>query len=197
MKSSILIINYLSVKGADVKQDHKMKRFVCFFMFISVLFICLSACKKGDDLFDGEVEIDKEAFNNTKTKWEQLNIKDYTFDCSFGDASYSNATHTVVVRNGVVHEITPEPGNMYEFEYLKIFSGRNLTIDNLLREIESLITNPYLSSAKDWFCYEINAIYDATYHYPKNVVFKYGQEDGNSFIVIPYVIVNITRFEAE
>jgi len=179
-----------------------MKRLVSYFLLTGVLALSLSSCNKGgDDLFDGEVEIDKEAFYNTKTKWEQLNIKDYTFDCSFGNANHSNVTHTVVVRNGVVHEITPEPGNIYEFEYLKIFFGRNLTIDNLLREIESLIINPYLSSAKDLFCHEINAIYDATYHYPKKVVFSFGQEgkdkDGYYFIQAPDVIVNITRFEVE
>ena len=158
----------------------------------------LSSCNKEEGV--DPVEIDMEALNDAKMNWEGLNIKDYTLECSFDTRRVE--PYTVVVRNGVVHEITPEPGNMYEFAYLRHFTGRNLTIDNLFREIERLSTDPIVSvSGIEWTCFDAIISYDATYYYPKKVQLSFGfseMDDGDEyFSLAPDVILNITRFEPE
>ena len=174
-----------------------MKRIACIFVLISTLVLLISSCKKEGEGVD-PVEIDMNAFNNAKTNWEQLNIKNYTFDCTF---EVRVDPYTVVVRNGVVHEITPEPGD-FEFEYLRHFTGTNMTIDNLFREIERISNDPYVKvSGVDWCCYDAVINYDATYYYPKTVQLSFGfseiDKDDEYFIAAPDVIIKITRFEAE
>ena len=174
-----------------------MKRITRFLTLISVLTLCVSSCKKEGEGIE-PVEIDIAALNSAKTNWEQLNIKDYTFECSF---EVRVDPYTVVVRNGVVQEITPEP-DAFGFEYLRHFTGRNMTIDNLFREIERIANDPYVKvSGDDWCCYDAAISYDATYYYPKEVKLSFGysemDKDGEFFIAAPDVIIKIIRFEAE
>ena len=177
-----------------------MKRLVSFFVLISGLMLGLSSCDKGGDEDMDPVEIDMEALNNARMNWERLNIKDYTFDCSFNERG--EYPYTVVVRNGIVQQITPEPNDPYVFEYLKIFTGRNLTMDNLFLEIEKLSKDPYIKvSGRDVFCFEAEINYDATYYYPKYLQLSYGasgkDEYGEYFDVAPDIFIIITRFKAD
>jgi len=197
------------LKRADVKQYLKMKRTAGFFAVISILMFGLSSCDKGEGEEEGfdPVEIDMTAFNDAKTNWAGLNIRDYTFEFNGGGRV---EPYKIVVRNGAIQEIAMITGDAREItlesadvsEFLRYFNGRNLTIDDLFLEIERLSTDPYISvSGTDWTCFDAVISYDATYGYPKNVKLSFGDygkdDDGEYFDVAPDVIVTVTRFEAE
>ena len=160
-------------------------------LIISILSFFQLSCKKEID-----VEFDSRTFTNNKKQWEQLNIKDYSFEYHMGGLVY-NIPGTIVVRNGKINKFIPKDDRLpvvLDESFFKYY----LTVDDIFRNIENTFSNPiYQKENKNtyWYCHEILVEYDETYFYPKFVAFNHSGK--NMFITDTDTNITITRFVAE
>ena len=159
-------------------------------LIITVLSCCLLSCKKEPD-----VAFDNKAFAYNKKKWEQLNIKDYSFEYQVGGfvAFYPC---TIIVRDGKIQELIPKD-EQFSY-YVEHYSDRYMTIYDIFKEIENTFNNPMYEKVDKntyWYCHEILVEYDETYFYPKFVAFNH--KGKNMDITDTDISYHIIRFEAE
>ena len=151
-------------------------------LFISVLSLCLSSCKDEID-----AAFDRKSYDRNKKKWEQLNIKDYSYEYTVGCmCDFPRPPGIIVVRDGKIQELIPWNSDYAESNY-----ERYMTIDCLFKEIESVV-NEIKDKNSDRYGCEIQVEYDEKYFYPKSfyITMKYVLDGPNRFI-------DITRFEKE
>jgi len=158
-------------------------------LFISVLSFCLLSCKKEPD-----VTFDSKAFAYNKKQWEQLNIKNYSFEYQWGGFGFV-APCTILVRDGKIQELIPKDERFSD--YVERHAESYMTIDDIFKEIENAFNNPtYIGVDKNsqWYYNEILVEYDKTYFYPKFVAFNYKGKLGITDTDFSY---SITNFEVE
>ena len=136
-------------------------------LIICVLDFCLLSCKKELD-----VTFDSKAFAYNKKQWEQLNIKNYSFEYQWGGFGFV-VPCTIVVRDSKIQELIP---NDERYSHLELNPEHYMTIDDIFKEIENTFNNPmYKKYDKNtyWYCHEILVEYDEIYFFPKFVAFNH------------------------
>jgi len=174
-----------------------MKKYHSFIIAAVVFFSVavtsfLSSCKQEPD-----VAFDSKTFFHNKKQWEQLNIKDYSFEYQIGGL-VGLLPCTIVVRDGKIHELIPKDDRIPPGVLLDNHSGHYMTIDDIFKEIENTFNNPiYRKENKNtyWYCHEIRVEYDETYFYPRYVAFKHSGK--NMYITDTDTSINVTQFEAK
>ena len=158
-------------------------------LIISILSFCLLSCKKELD-----VAFDKKAFAYNKKQWEQLNIKDYSFEYQVSCLCFLYPC-TIVVREGKIQELIPKDERFAH--YIESMFEHYMTIDDLFKVIEKTFNSPMYEKVDKkiyWYCHEIPVEYDETYFYPKFVAFNH---KGTMGITDTDVSYRITYFEVE
>ena len=153
----------------------------------SLLILLAIACKK-DDI---QVNFNYNEFLHMKSKWEQFNVKDYSYTySSLGFGCFSNK---YTVKYNLVEEVEPDTLICYH----GMDSSIKYTIDDIFQKINYRYNNPIIEQSSEdtyWYCYEIAIEYDSAYFFPKRYEFK--QKGKNMTITDMERIQTITDFRA-
>jgi len=133
-----------------------MKFKFVFLMF--VLFVSFGSCDKEKDLSITYVSFDKELFQMNRDKWNDLNLKNYSYEYTLSSIHY----YEIVIKEGEVFSVESSVD-------LKIALANYMTIDELFEEIESryLVIGDILKEGSTSYSYkEIKVEYDDEYYFP-------------------------------